>query len=343
MKDARSFSQETQEKLRLTAIEAVVRHNKTQTETAKLLGVSRQSVSTWVNKYKRNGKNSIRAGVKGRPKQSSKLLSWQAANIVKLISDFTPDHLKFPFMLWTREAVAALIFSKYQIQFSKWTIGRILKRWGFTPQKPAKKSYFQNENSVQEWLKREYPKIKKEAKKQKAEIQWLDEMGTRSDDQVGRTYSRRGVTPVVPVSGLRFKCNFISTITNLGKLRFMSFKDRFVAAVFIKFLERLIKNSKRKIFLILDSHPVHKKSKKVLTWVNNNKHKICFYYLPAYSPELNPTEYLNQDVKTNTVRKKKSLSQKELVDNVVSYFRKRQKQPEKVRNYFNAPAVKYAA
>ena len=341
-KDARSISHESKETLRLRAVKAVIEKGKKQNEVAELFGVTNQAINGWIKKYRAGGYRVLKAKSKGRPVQSSKLKPWQASLIVRTISDKTPDMLKFPFMLWTRDAVAELIKLKFDISLSRWSVGRLLKKWGFTPQKPAKKSYFQNPQKIQNWLDEEYPEIVKQAKKENAEIQWLDEMGARSDDQVGRTYSKKGKTPEVIVSGIRFSCNFISTITNLGKLRFMSFKERFTTDVFLKFLQRLTKNIERKIYLILDSHPVHK-SRNVMLWLKENKDKIQFFFLPPYSPELNPTEYLNQDVKTNALRKKRAKDQKELIKNVSGYLRKRQKTPGKVKKYFHAEKVKYAA
>ena len=166
-------------------------------------------------------------------------------------------------------------------------------------------------------------------------------MGIRSDDQISRTYGRRGKTPVVEVSGKRFRTNMISSITNRGKLRFMVFNERFTTSVFLDFLKRLVKGSKQMIFLILDGHPVHK-SKAASRWLDENKEKIEIYLLPAYSPELNPDEYLNQDIKQYS-RKRRPANQAELVENLRSYLKSNQKKPDKIKNFFQAEKVKYAA
>lgn len=341
-KEALSLSHKSKETLRLKAVRGVIEKGLTQKEAANLFGVARQTVCGWIKKYNKGGYKALKAQTKGRPKASSQLKPWQSACLVKIITDKTPDQLKFSFILWTRDAVSELIERKYNVKMSRWTVGRLLKRWGLTPQKPTKKSYFQDDKKVKKWLNEEYPEIKRDALRKNAEIQWLDEMGARSDDQIGRTYGKKGQTPNIPVSGVRFSCNFISTISNLGKLRFMSFKSRFTSDVFIDFLKRLVKGSSKKIYLIIDSHPVHK-SKKVTSWIKKNNMKIKFFFLPPYSPELNPTEYLNQDTKTNAVRKKRALTQKELVSNISSFLRKKQKSIYKVKKYFCAKKVKYAA
>lgn len=341
--DTRTLDAKTQERLRMHVVSLVVSKGKKQKEVASAFGVSAQSVTSWVKTYKQSGYEGLKCRKRGPRCVSSKLLPWQCANIVKTISDKTPDQLKFPFVLWTRDAVALLIKEKYGVKLSRWTVGRLLRRWGFTPQKPAKQSYFQDSKRVEKWLKDEYPAIAVRAKSEGAEIQWCDEMGARSDDQVGRTYAKKGRTPKIKVSGIRFRCNMISSLTNLGKLRFMTFKTKFTADIFINFLTRLTKSTDQKIFFIVDSHPVHKRSKKVKDWLKKNQDKIELFFLPTYSPELNPTEYLNQDVKTNALRKRRAKNQSEMIQNIQCFLRSKQKQPLKVQKYFQAKRVKYAA
>ena len=136
------------------------------------------------------------------------------------------------------------------------------------------------------------------AKKEGATIFWGDEMSLRSDHNVGRTYCLKGEIPIVKQTENRFSCNMISTITNLGELSFMVFDENFTEDVFLKFLKRSIRQSNRKMFLIVDNHRAHK-SKKVSSWLKSNEEKIRLYYLPSYCPELNPDEFLNQDVKSH--------------------------------------------
>jgi transposase len=343
MKDSRSLDQSAQEILRQKAVKALI-SGKTQAEVSELFGVSMKAVSNWWRAYRENGMSALRKKSR-RPKsadEGGKLKGWQCASIVRTIVSKTPDQLAFGFMLWTRDAVAELVNERFKIRLSKWTVGRLLKQWGMSPQKPVKKAYQQQPEVVQKWLDKEYPRIALKAAREKAEIQWGDEMGVRSDDQIGRTYGKIGQTPVVKVSGQRFSCQMISTVSNRGTLRFMIFEGKFKADVCITFLKRLIKDTRQKIFLILDGHPVHK-SRKVKAWIAENKAKISLFILPAYSPELNPDELLNQDVKTNAVRKKRAANKEELKRNLIGYLRGRQKQPDLVRRYFQAKHVRYAA
>ena len=343
MKDLRSLDQSAQEILRIKAVQAILA-GQTQTEVAELFGVSLKAINNWWKAYRKNGMPGLRMKSR-RPKsadEGGKLKGWQCASIVRTIMSKTPDQLDFGFMLWTRDAVVQLIKDRYKISLSKWSVGRLLKQWGMSPQRPVKKAYQQQPEVVKNWLDKEYPRIAKKAAKERAEIQWGDEMGVRSDDQIGRTYGKVGQTPVVRVSGQRFSCQMISTVSNLGTLRFMIFEGKFNAGVCITFLKRLIKGARKKIFLILDGHPVHK-SKKVKAWIKANKSKIALYLLPAYSPELNPDELLNQDVKTNAIRKKRASNKTEMKKNLLGYLRGRQKRPDLVRRYFNATHVRYAA
>jgi transposase len=343
MKDSRSLDQSAQEILRIKAVKAIIA-GRTQDEVAELFDVSLKAVNNWWRIYRENGLPGLRMKSR-RPRSADdggKLKGWQSASIVRTIMSKTPDQLDFGFMLWTRDAVAELIEDRFKVRLSKWTVGRLLKQWGMSPQKPVKKAYQQQPEIVKNWLDKDYPRIARKALREKAEIQWGDEMGVRSDDQIGRTYGKIGQTPVVKVSGQRFSCQMISTVSNRGTLRFMIFDGKFNADVCITFLKRLIKDEKQKIFLILDGHPVHK-SKKVKAWIAANADRINLFVLPAYSPELNPDELLNQDVKTNAVRKKRAANKVELKQNLVGYLRGRQKRPDLVRRYFQAKHVRYAA
>jgi transposase len=251
--DARSLSPKAQERIRQLAVKAVLDGAK-QVEVAKLYGITRRAVAKWLKSYRDGGFRALTAKPKGRPKGGS-LLPWQSAQIAKTVVDHHPEQLKLPFYLWTREAVAKLIQRKFGIRVSVSTSGRYLKRWGFTPQKPVRRALEQNPQEVRNWLEEEYPAIREQAKREKAQIFWGDEMGLRSDHAVGRSYGLRGQTPVIVSTGKRFSCNMISAITNQGRLNFMVFKGRFIATVFLEFLNRLVRQSKRKVFLIVDRHP----------------------------------------------------------------------------------------
>ena len=222
---------------------------------------------------------------------------------MRLITKKCPDQLGLPLALWTREGVGQLLEQRYGVSVSVWTVGRDLKRWGLTPQKPLRRAYEQERlikgggdrrpttspKAVKQWLEVDYPAIVKLAKQQGAQIHWGDEMGLRADDQTGRSYGRQGQTPVVPSTGQRFRCNLLSTLTNQGKLYFKLFTQNVNGEVMLDFLRRLIRQIPQKVFLIVDKHPVHL-SAKVKRWLDRHADRMRMFLLPSYSPELNPDE-----------------------------------------------------
>jgi transposase len=341
--DARSLPGEAQEDLRRRVVEAVQK-GLSQTEAAGVFGIARGTVSRWMGLVERAGRRALKARRRGRP-PVSRLAPHQAATTVRHILSGCPDQLSLPFALWTREAVQELLSRKFELQVSVWRVGRYLRAWGLTPQKPVRRAYEQNPAVVRKWLAEEYPTIREQARQFKAQIHWLDEMGLRWDHQAGRSWGRRGETPVVMGTGQRFRCNMISSITNRGRLAFMIFRQRFTARVFLNFLGRLVRltrKTRRKVFLIADGHPVHK-SRSASRWLAEHGEQIRIFYLPSYSPELNPDELLNQDVKTNALGRVRPVNVQEMMANIRSYLRITQARPKVVKNYFRERHVQYPA
>jgi transposase len=152
-----------------------------------------------------------------------------------------------------------------------------------------------------------------------------------------------GSDPVVKGTGKRFRVNLVSAISNAGRLRFRLFVGSFTAAVFIDFLGRLLRDcGGRRVHLIVDGHPVHR-AKLVSAWVGRHAERIELHLLPGYSPELNPAELLNQDVKANAAGRRRARSAAELSSQLRSYLRRRQRQPEVVARFFRHPRTCYAA
>jgi len=338
--DTRRMSPGAQDAVRQRVVRAVCA-GMFQAQAARVFGVSRRSVNAWHQRWRHGGFRALTSRPRGRP-SAIRLAPHQAATVVRLITDHCPDQIKLPFALWTREAVRDLIAQRWGIRLSVWTVGRYLRRWGFSPQKPLRRAYEQNPAAVRQWLTKEYPAIRAQAQQEGATIFWGDETGMRSDHQAGRSWGRRGRTPVIPGTGQRFRCNMISAITNRGKLAFMVFEGRFTAAVFAGFLRRLVRHAGRKVFFIVDGHPVHVAAY-VERWVKRHRRQIRLFFLPGYSPELNPDELLNQDVKTNAVGRKRPRDKEELMGNVRRFLWSTQRRPQKVRNYFRHPNVRYAA
>lgn len=339
--DARRLTPEAQEDLRRRVVYAVLEDGQRPSEAARAFGVCRQSVASWVRAAEGGGVRALAAQKRG-PKPRPRLLADDERRIVRAIRRDCPDQLLLPFALWTREAVVALIKKYAGREVSVWTAGRYLRRWGMTPQKPVRRAYERDPAAVKAWLQEEYPAIKAQAKVEGALILWGDEMGLRSDDPLGRSYAPRGKTPVVSATGKRFGCSMISAISNLGQLWFMVYCRKLDAALFIRFLERLLKaTGTRRLFFIVDGHPAHK-AEKVRSWLEGHADRMRLFFLPGYSPELNPDELLNQDTK-QAMKKHRPRDQKELLGQVRGHLRGRKKRPEVVRSFFQEEHVRYAA
>jgi len=311
----------------------------TRKEIGDIVGVHADTVGRWLKLSQKQLKVN-RGGRK--PGESRHLAADQETKIRKMITDKTPDQLKMPYALWTRKAVMELIEQEAGIKMPIRTVGEYLKRWGFTPQKPAKRAYEQNPKAVQRWLDEDYPEIKARAKAENAEIYWGDETGMRSDSQHGRGYAPKGKTPIVRLNANRTSTNMISAITNQGKVRFRVFDGTMNADILIDFCTRLIKSAGRKVYLVLDNLRVHH-AKIFKAWLAKHEGEIEVFYLPSYSPELNPDEYLNCDLKAGVHGGKPARTKDQLKKKVQSHMRMLQKKPGRVATYFKHERISYAA
>lgn len=342
--DARSISPEAQREKRIIALNMRERGD-TFASISQAVGVHARTVQHWVSTAQAEGQA---AAISGKPRGHAvglhrDLSPEQESLIQSLIVDHMPDQLKLAYALWTRKAVAELIAEQTGIEMPVRTVGLYLQRWGFTPQRPVKRAYEQRAPQVQAWLDETYPLIQKRAKAEDATIYWGDETGVTSRCQHGRSYAPKGQTPVVALTAKRFGVNMISALTNRGELQFMIYRDTFTAERCIEFLERLIKsNAGRKTFLILDNLRVHH-AQQVKDWVAEHSEVIALFFLPAYSPELNPDEYLNGDLKNRIADQPQSRDRDALETKVRGIMDDLASKPEHIRSYFRHPKILYAA
>jgi len=340
--DARKLKPEVQQQLRNQAIR-LRKSGKKYKEVGEIVGVHSTTVCRWWKKYESDGAKAIRIKKRGRPIGSCRTLSpEQEKELQKAIYDKCPDQLKLPFALWTRIAVQQLIKQLWSINMPIRTVGEYLKRWGFTPQKPLRRAYKQNPEAVKTWLNEQYPEIVKKSKKEEGEIHWGDETGLCNDSYHGRSYAPRGHTPAIRLHPRCKRVNLISTVTNQGKIRFMVYKGKMNSDTFIKFMKRLVKGSEKKLFLIIDNLKVHH-SYIVRDWLEEHKDQVEVFFLPSYSPELNPDEYLNCDLKAGVHSGTPARTRDELKNKAISHLRKLQKLPKRVKKYFKHPKIAYAA
>lgn len=342
-RDARKLNAGAKEEIRRQAVKLHLKGQKNM-EIAQALEVHRSTVSIWIKRYKQEGLGVLKAQKVGRKTGSGMQLSVEQQNrLRKKIEDKHPEQLKLSFALWTREAVCQLIVEETGKRLDLRQVGRYLKRWGFTPQRPIKQAYQRNENKVQQWLDEDYPAIKALAKSEGAEIQWVDEAGIKSHDHRGRGYAPKGKTPVRLHDPQVEKINKISSVTNQGKLRFMCYEGSFNYRIYHCFLKQLIKDAQgKKIHVIADNLRVHH-SKVIKRWTRRYCDLIELHYLPSYCPDLNPDEYLNCDLKTELSKRPERRKKGHWANVVKDTLNQLAAQPERIRSYFNAKPIKYAA
>lgn len=336
--DARKLSLEVLEEKRREA-HRLRKRGMTRAEIGEILGVHADTIGRWLKLTP----NEIGYKKPGRKMRSGRSMTDEQERRIKaLITDKTPDQIKMPYALWTRKSVRELIKAQYGLDIAIRTVGDYLKRWGMTPQKPQKRAYEQRAPEVKTWLEEEYPVIKARAKHENADIYWGDETGLRNDCQHERGYAPKGKTPVIHLNAKRESINMISAITNQGKVRFRIFEGSMNADVLIDFMMRLLRSANRKVYLILDNMKVHH-AKPVKEWLEQHKKMIEVFYLPAYSPELNPDEYLNCDLKAGVHSGVPARNKKELKNKTSQHMCMLQRKPSRVKKYFENENIRYAA
>jgi len=335
--DGRKLSPKTLEEIRTRAVQRV-QAGESPEIVIKTLGFSRACIYNWLARYRAGGWHALKTGSRtGRPK---KLGGKQIAWIYKTVVDKDPLQMKFPFALWTRSMIAVVIRRKFGIKLSDSSVGRLLRQLGLSCQKPLYRAYQQNSEAVKEWKERVFPDIKKKAKKVGATIYFQDESGIRSDFHSGRTWAVKGQTPLIEATGARFGLNMVGAISTQGQLRFMVVKGSVNSEKICDFLERLMHNAENPVFLIWDGHPTHR-SKKVKEYIASFNGKLKVFFLPSYSPELNPIEQAWNNVKGHGIGRKKIFGPDQLKAALLGHLRKLQKLPAIVKSFFRHPDCAY--
>lgn len=335
--DGRKLNHAALEQLRINAV-LRVENGESPEVVIKSIGFERACIYKWLAVYKSAGLDGLKAKkLYGRPRIIS---GEQLMKLYSIITKENPEQYKFPFALWTIAIIRDVIKQIFNIHMSDVTVWRTLKILGLSPQRPLRRAYQQNSEDVKNFLEIEYPKIKLRAKYCGATIYWGDEASIRSDYHSGTTWAKKGNTPVVKTTGARFKVNMISAVSAKGSLRFMVIEKGLTAPIFIEFLKRLLHGHTKPVYLILDGHPVHK-SKKVKEYVKTLDGKLELFYLPGYSPELNPDELVWNHVKRHTVGKMTVTGPDQFKSIVRRALRSLARMPDLVRNFFQAPDLKF--
>ena len=336
--DARRLDHRTLTELRKRGVSSVQEGQSPET-VAKALGINRVTIYGWLARYRHGGWAALDARKRGgrKPKLDVKAIQW----IYNTVTLKNPLQLKFTFALWTAKMVGQMIYEKFGIKLSKASVCRLLNQLGLTPQRPVWRAYQQRPEEVQKWLNEGYPRIRALARRHKALIFFGDEAGIRSDHHAGTSWAIKGKTPIVSSTGARFGLNLISAVSAQGEFRFMTVKGRVGAAQFIEFIKRLIHGVDRMVFLIVDGHPAHK-AKMVCRFADSIKNRFRLFFLPPYSPELNPDERVWNDLKNNGIGKQVITTPQKLFSAVISYLRFIQKSPARVRPYYHSQTTLYA-
>jgi transposase len=312
-------------------------------QLADMLGVARETVSRWWTAFQEGGLQALPHDRTGRPTGSGRTLSnEQAVQIQVVLDEQMPNDRGIASPLWTRRAVQALIRQFFNIEMPVRTVGEYLKRWGYTPKKPQRHARYQDPEKVQEWLEKIYPAIEEYAVKEDAEILWCDETGVDSNDHIGTGYALVGEPATIEVSSSPCRMNVITAFSNEGDMRFMTYAQTMTTPLFLTFLVKLISGAKRKIYLIVDRHPVHE-ANALEAFLEKNACAIALFYLPPRAPELNPVEYLNQNMKSEVNAEKLPENKKELRSNMQRILHHLAKLPAHVMSYFRNSFVQYAA
>jgi transposase len=333
-------SPETRRTIKEQAIR-LYKKGKSESEIADALNISYQAVSRIIRAYKKEGMRSVKEKTRGRKLGEKRSLTpEQEKEIQRIIIDKCPDQLKIAACLWTRAAIQQLIKSKYGITIPVRSISNYLDRWGMSCQRPTKKAYSQDDVKLKEFMNETYPEIAAKAKKENAEIYWGDETGINNQEYHVRGFAPKGQTPTAPSFSKVEKINMISAINNKGTCRFMCYEDNMTQQRFITFLTRLIHDAEKKVLLIVDNLRVHH-GKLVQAWLSEHQDEIELFFTSPYSPEINPDEYLNHNLKQSVHSGILPHNKKDLKAKTHSFMRKLQKHPEKVRKLFDHKNLKY--
>jgi transposase len=322
---------------RLQAVR-LIESGRTIDDVTDIMGVGRRTVLEWWAKYRNDGPGGLSTKVAtGRP---SSLADRQLQELRAIIVEVDPRVLGFAMALWTREMIAEVVRQRFRVSLSKVTVGRLLGKIGLSPQRPLYRAYQQDPERVTQWKESTYPQIRKEAAERGAAIFFADEASVRTDFHSGTTWAPVGQTPVVTASGDRKSIMMVSAVSPRGELRFHVHEGSFRAAHFIDFCKHLMSGVGSDVFLIVDGSSVHT-AKEVKEFVASTRGRLQLFFIPPYSPELNPDEWVWKHVKHDKIGRSAVRGKDDLKAVATGALRHLQKIPCKVRGFFADPKLDY--
>lgn len=336
--DGRKLSHEALEAIRKIAIQRVVEGKEKPARVIESFGFCRTTIYKWLAAHKKGGVEALESTVStGRPPE---LTPRQKKCVREWICGKTPGQHGFDFGLWTRQAVQQMILDRFKKKVSLATVGRVLEELQITPQKPLRRAYERDPQAIERWKNEEFPRLKRRAKRRGADIFFLDEAGIRSDAPLQRTWAPRGETPVVPTSGRRQSVNAISAVNMAGAFWYDVFDGRLNATRFIEFLRAFLRSRRRPVFLVVDGHPAHR-AHCVSNFVQGLKGRLELHFLPGYAPELNPDEFVWNDMRMRGTSKRPLRRHESLKARVLKDLADIKADRDRVRSYFRAESVAY--
>jgi len=339
--DSRSYSDETMAVLRRLAINARLKGYSNQ-QAADVLGLRPETVTRWWSAYQQRGEEGLPQGRSGRPVGVGRILSpQQEQQLQEQIAGQTPEEAGVAAAAWTRRAVQELVRQRFAIELPIRTVGLYLARWNFTPQRPGRKSRKQDADEVEDWLAEEFPAIQQQSAREQAGLQFADETGVALDDYRGRSYAPCGQTPTRNVAGDRGRLNVFSSLTADGEIFYLLYSGNLTGRRFVGFLRSLVEFAQNKVLLVVDRHPAHD-AQVVQEWLAEHADEIEMFFLPRYSPELNPDEYLNNDLKQTLAQGPLAGNVSQLRETIGKFLDRLSELPERVASYFHHPQTEYA-
>ena len=309
----------------------------TKTEVANILGVAESSVYEWQSKYRAGGLAALSTKItSGRrrglaDKQLLQLYKWICGN---------PRQVQFDFGLWTRKIVRDLIAREFGISYTSQNVGKILKMLGFSPQRPAWQALERDPERRREWMEETFPAIKKRADREGARIYFADEAYSRTDHHAGTIWAPVGQTPVVQHLGAREGIGMISAISVRGDIHWMVYSEPMNSALFTDYLRYLTEDVEGKIFLVADRATYHT-SQETALWLMDHKDRIELFFLPPYSPDLNPDEWVWKNVKHDNISRIVPQYPGHLSEVASQTLKALWKTPEKIKGFFADPDLAY--
>jgi len=335
--DGRRLPHATLEHIRRLAVERV-RQGERPSDVIQSFGFHRTSIYKWLRAARRSDSPALRSRpCTGRPrtltpKEERQVRSW--------ICGKDPRQYGFDFGLWTRQIVREMIRDHFGVELGITTVGRLLARLEITPQKPLRRAYERDPEAIDRWIKVDYPRLKRYAKAKRGTIFFLDEAGVRSDDPPGRTWGKRGETPIVATSGQRQKVNAISAVTARGEFWYAVYGGIFNAQRFIGFLRDFMYGRRGPVLLVVDGHPSHR-AKSVANYVQSLDGRLELHFLPPYAPDLNADEFVWKHIKRDGLSKRPLRRGESLRERIVHDLQRLAIRPWMVQALFRAPSVAY--